>query len=103
MTIQHTPGPWTVFDEKWGIGVTAPQADIAHCSGFDTNRSRDEERVNARLIAASPELLDALEPFAKLFLPEDLDIEPMGGDEEYHISRDVVRAARAAIAKARGE
>lgn len=83
----HTPGPWTVFDEKWGIGVTTDCADIAHCGGFDTNRSRDEERANARLIAAAPDLLTALDELA------------------FRAERHGVNAyeARVAIAKARGE
>lgn len=64
----HTPGPWRPF--AWGkkVGVTGDlnTADIALVSGFDTNRSLDEEMANARLIAAAPDLLDAVVATRKL-------------------------------------
>lgn len=57
----HTKGPWRPF--AWGtkVGVTGDlnTADIALVSGFDTNRSIDEEMANAILIAAAPSLLEA--------------------------------------------
>jgi hypothetical protein len=60
----HTPGPWEVFHHSIGTGVTSTKAfdvsDVAHCSGFDSRRTRDEELANARLIAAAPDLLEAL-------------------------------------------
>ena len=65
----HTPGPWRVFEvpefkrsdpAKVGVGRD-DGADIAHCSGFDSQRSKEEELANARLIAAAPELLAACE------------------------------------------
>lgn len=75
----HTPGPWQVVNAKDvftapgapnAAGVCAEQNDgwqIADCGSFfgcvigDSahEMSMDEERANARLIAAAPELLAA--------------------------------------------
>jgi hypothetical protein len=69
---------------------------VALSGGFDTNRSRDEERANARLIAAAPDLLKALECIASF-------------ESKYATSSPAVTVAiitdiaRVAIAKARGE
>jgi hypothetical protein len=54
--IKHTPGPW------WASGLevgTVPMMDIkvARVSGA----TLDEARANARLIAAAPAMLEALE------------------------------------------
>lgn len=57
---QHTPGPWAVCDDY--INVHAPETDIAIT---DTNSwcapDHDIQEANAKLIAAAPELLAALE------------------------------------------
>lgn len=58
---KHTAGPWTFFEVPGGMGVSAECADVAHCRGFDSKRSVDEERANAVLIAAAPDLLAALQ------------------------------------------
>lgn len=71
----HTPGPWFVGDDDEdaagveyidvhaGAYMDSPYRSIAHVQpGFDEDflpRS-DEDWANARLIAAAPELLDAL-------------------------------------------
>ena len=65
----HTAGPWRVTDEinrssggevirpNRGDGVDSPVAFVCDFNRYD----RDEERkANARLIAAAPELLEAL-------------------------------------------
>lgn len=56
----HTPGPWRVYQEKphyYSVGT-----DYAHDRGHDCNIVRDIRcEANARVMAAAPELLDALE------------------------------------------
>ena len=53
---KHTPGPWTQ-DSLGGTTVWASgKRAVAQCTGFE----RSENVANARLIAAAPELLDAL-------------------------------------------
>jgi hypothetical protein len=94
MTSQHTPGPWTFFHWSDKTGVTSDNFDVAHCSGLNSSRTREEEIANARLIAAAPDLLDAL---------QDLFWAVTGfGDFEAQYPEEYAKA-RAAIAKARGE
>lgn len=58
---EHTPGPWSV-------GVVLPEGAIRiECVGphigsvrWSLNRSLNEGTANARLIAAAPDLLEAL-------------------------------------------
>jgi len=59
METKHTPGPWDVCEDD--INVYAPNSDTAitnqdHICAPD----KVEAAANARLIAAAPELLEAL-------------------------------------------
>jgi len=56
---KHSPGPWTMFSNSIGVGVSTPRSDVARCDGYDDMRHRDEVEANARLIAAAPDLLVA--------------------------------------------
>ena len=60
--MNHTPGPWH-YDpdgEVWATRVNGQ--DVTICPEWLWARSvRDEGMANARLIAAAPELLEALE------------------------------------------
>lgn len=101
-----TPGPWEVKPEEvdrpyirirgtqWGgrfkvANVLSPDYDGVH------HREADETRANARLIAAAPELLEALQ------LAEKAMVE--GRNVTYPEWYGVINKARAAIAKATGE
>lgn len=83
-TTAHTPGPWLhgkTSDEiitPKGIGVAAP------CDGYD----EDQWAADATLIAAAPDLLDALKTALRL---ADLQGQPR-----------VVGIMQAAVAKAEG-
>lgn len=96
----HTPGPWTAT-ESGGLlfvidaGDYDHKADTGFFVGTVTDGGKEEHAANARLIAAAPDLLEALE---SLVSSEWMVTHSWGGD------RDAVMAkARAAIAKARGE
>lgn len=55
--VTHTPGPWVElhdFDGDYGI-FGGPNLVAV------TNHDTDEDHANARLIAAAPEMLEALE------------------------------------------
>lgn len=54
---KHTPGPWTIF--AWM--VCAPDSELALASVRGVSTSPAEDTANARLIAASPDLLAALQ------------------------------------------
>lgn len=63
--MKFTKGPWQV-NKKVKTSVEQAQAGqginlIAQCEDVDGVRSKEEDQANARLIAAAPELLEALE------------------------------------------
>lgn len=60
--IKHTPAPWHVGDTNKNFDAIVYGADslcIANCTKV-RGRSIEEEDANAQLIAAAPELLEAL-------------------------------------------
>ena len=107
MTYNHTPSPWVVCHSEKPTFIShttgvyrQPDSDdervIALCDQ-DLLLSSDEQLANARLIAAAPELLEALEELDRL-----LDYTKSGAFS--HDDRaECLGLARAAITKARGE
>ena len=105
MGIKHTPGPWVVgasdFLDQW-VCIDAPSGDpdldykswegIAMAYGCEESPSEGLKKANAnaRLIAAAPELLDALE-------------ELLAATKHLAPCQATAEKARAAIAKAKGE
>ena len=107
---KHTPGPWTVqMQDKWPFGISIEPDimqmrrvaystshksldDVRAAVGFDHNQRDDisamvaEQEANARLIAAAPDMLEALH----LALP-------------YVRNDNTASVMRAAIARATGE
>jgi hypothetical protein len=84
-TAKHTPGPWRIVARTDGLAnVYAGATDVTLCA-----RPRD-----ARLIAAAPDLLEALREIAEMPIPER-------GDRGQ--PRLVRHVALCAIAKATGE
>lgn len=97
MTAKHTPGPWTPeFGEAYRVraqqdgGQVAIMMNLKGQHGLAGRRNGDEVAANARLIAAAPELLDALQAIINDGL--HCDVVP-------HLHTK----ARAAIARATGE
>lgn len=90
MSARHTPGPWQAI----GTCVGNAKGERRFVVGITRTAyaSQDEMRANARLIAAAPELLEALEAVDRMFS------EP--GKWNKISVRDCVRAA---IAKATGD
>jgi hypothetical protein len=94
---EHTPGPWKAhFEEAYfvtgpDLGRVAMMMNLKGAHGMGGRRSGDESAANAKLIAAAPELLEALQTLCKLALSG----EPVIFTSEYD-------RARAAIAKATG-
>lgn len=58
----HTKGPWKAFTKNGVVAVmNANNKEIIHWSGFDASEFSDPtNEANAHLIAAAPELLEAL-------------------------------------------
>lgn len=66
--MKSTPGPWQIsdaFDDGNGCVVENGTRMICECYE-DGEPSTDEDRANARLIAAAPDLLAALEKIAEV-------------------------------------
>ena len=58
---KHTPGPWHYFETEDGRCRVKPlnrKYIVAECSAMEPQC--EEQRSNARLMAAAPELLEAL-------------------------------------------
>jgi hypothetical protein len=87
---QHTPGPW-VIDPNDNLIVMAEDvrvvADCAHALAMGAM----EAESNARLIAAAPELLEALKA-----------VEDWDDNEQDGLPRRLTASVKAAIAKATG-
>lgn len=102
MNAQHTPGPWhyshregadgmyrtEVFSEQHG-GIATCNWTPKHCGNGVTATYRE---ANARLIAAAPDLLVALQSLV------NMDVSYQRGPKV----AEAVEGARAAIAKATG-
>jgi len=60
---QHTPAPWTIhrnIGKKSEIGIVANAAPCIICTMSNAKEWPQEAEDNARLIAAAPDLLEAL-------------------------------------------
>ena len=90
---EHTKGPWTAtkHDQHWvRVNVTI-KAGGNMWVAFMPNEDKDERMANARLMAAAPDLLDAL---TDLLHQAKFSKDEGGWDFEQ---------AEVAIAKAKGE
>lgn len=96
---KHTPGPWRTdnnIGRKSELGVVADAAPCVIATMCNAKAWPVEAKANARLIAAAPDLLAALEK-----LIDHVAITNIGKrDGVIAISLD---HGRAAIAKAKGE
>ena len=91
MTAKHTPGPWTT-----GRAINAvDMGKFSFICPFGANSADQvaEIKANACLISSAPDLLAALEAIIKM-------IGPYAGQGRMDAE---ISAARAAIAKAKGE
>ena len=99
---EHTKGPWRVEacksrgDEYRYVRTDDPRLRVICRVPLDHIDGREDE-ANARLIAAAPELLEALEDLA---LQADAASPETGMRAEM---KEYIVRARAVIAKARGE
>ena len=114
---KHTPGPWVVFINDagdahtgWPISIHPKdnnEKSIVRTGGmypyeWDEYTSQAEAVANARLIAAAPDLLEALQEISAFMQGHELWVDGMiryPGDKEITPSE----IARAAIKKAIGD
>ena len=103
----HTPGPWSVYADMRtdvcratgdelsyvaGWNIESPAEEIVGCEGIISGPTSE---ANARLIAAAPELLEALEEARR-------QLEYVDGRFPTGTTPAVLARINAAIAKARG-
>lgn len=103
----HTPGPWEV-DESGDVRQVRPRTDAeraaGQCAGYRvailaSGPADPSDGANARLIAAAPEMLEALQMLISCVYDAD---GASGYKEQWTEERPQIRAARAAIRKATG-
>ncbi len=108
---KFTPGPWahdTTGFPKPDVRAASGRAVATTwmvCSNAPKTRAgflarQAEDRANARLIAATPELLGALVEFVEAF--ESHKITNTHGARDFDFTGRIAALARAAIAKATG-
>lgn len=88
-----TPSPWSISEKR--LIVDSEDKPIA----YFYPRDYESDIANAKLMAASPDLLAACE----LFLEAELLAANGNGRTGFGLYCDGIEAAKAAVAKARGE
>lgn len=104
-TAKHTPGPWAMDDRQAGdcYAYVLPESGgilSKICRVDISGDSYGQSIADARLIAAAPDLLEALQALFANMLAQDLANEAKRPTEGEFIACMV--AANAAIAKATG-
>lgn len=110
---KHTEGPWTVYSQRTGVSgpelghmittIHNAKGPVVAFAQHVGGKSYPELSANSDLIAAAPELLEALQGFESLvdiWLPANVAEEHRGEAEALHALRN---KALAAIAKATGK
>lgn len=109
MSAPHTPGPWVMgqtanYEEALVASHSGDMVAYAAWDGGSSCHLKIENEANARLIAAAPDLLDALEGLLKYEghmvwcgHGRDMDMPCVCGLNDAH------NTATTAIAKARGQ
>lgn len=93
--LKHTSGPWSIRKVKSPFMIVNESEDAVICiTNAWEEEYKDEEQANARLIAAAPELLEALEKLVGFF---------DGSVSIKYVANYALPDAITAIAKAKGE
>lgn len=107
-----TEGPWRTDEDCGHESVSGPDgAMVADCSIFVSpkfgERRTQTNRANARLIAAAPDMVEALTKLEAALRKDSRDKTVLSDTVEYHLDGQVmyqaINCARAALAKALGE
>jgi hypothetical protein len=95
--VSHTPGPWNLGDSDLPTsnisihGGTRKHTTIAKLVSADfVGMPIDEAMANARLMAAAPDLLEALLPIAKAY-PDDPGTSDLDNEQPVTITLGDVR------------
>lgn len=91
MNTKHTAGPWKI-DDALDLPLAVIQDNEMGEGIAELGERTPENEANARLIAAAPELLEALQEMMSRY-----------GSKNSGFDNEETAKARAAIAKAKGE
>ena len=90
--MKYTPGKWGIDLDSFGQGVVDENDRlVADCSILLKGRTEEENQANAKLIAAAPDMVEALKKI--------VENEP-GKQIEAHTTKSFQIIARAALKKA---
>jgi hypothetical protein len=108
---KHTTGPWKVLrptgdiggqDHNWHV-TDAEDTFVAHVFGFN-HAIDDQSEANARLIAAAPQMLEALEACAAYWyykrspsIPEQSELISLGAEQAQRLIKAAIVAAKGEI------
>ena len=90
--MRHTPGPWMIQQQAGRVWIYSSNHPEGHICEFIDRGLRERKEANAHLIAAAPELLEALK-----LMREDYE-----DCEEGLITDKTMAIAKQAISKAEG-
>jgi hypothetical protein len=105
---QFTPGPWARGKDPYDLVIQSEHWNIATVDGMGNpwrgSERWNEREANAHLIAAAPELYEALRQCRTEldYCQQQLAAHGQTGHPEDSVSR-ALREGKAALAKARGE
>ena len=103
MTDKHTPGPWQAKERttepdnhgKYSIYNSAENEYIASCDAYlNGHHDTGKNQANARLIAAAPELLEALEEWSAPYIDYYVGFTESGITERLERTRAAIKAAK---------
>jgi hypothetical protein len=104
VSAKHTPGPWIVKENrayKTSWLIYDPEGNqLAQVANWQDKTFNCDAEINARLIAAAPDLLEALHLLAGCIVMGGDPYEGLGPSKP---GTSPIAKARAAIAKAKGE
>jgi len=84
---KHTKGPWVAVELPTVFAVKSSDGNIA---SIQRGSNPDQKQANARLIAAAPDLLDALQ---RLVPVNDIKAAPEAYAQEWHEALAVIDKA----------
>lgn len=99
---KHTPGPWKVESRTTQGQFVTETHIVAEDGSHIAEVSPCEIEPNARLIAAAPELLEALRPLQVWAEHARREARAYGREGEADYMGELADNARAAVAKAEG-
>lgn len=87
----HTPRPWEAEELK--IISTLLQSVVAVCEIYDRDTTDEEENANVRLIAAAPDLLEALQFYVSICGNTGHSISRETAEEMYEMGTAAINKA----------